>query len=70
MAKKTQKTVTFNNPPLVVRAYTQQWLNSAKTNKDVTPAQIALMEDILQLIDVAMTILEPSPAEPGNDKSK
>ena len=68
MAKETPKTVTFNNPPLVVRAYTQQWLNDAKTKKDVKPAQIALMEDILQLIDIAMTILEPGPAEPGNDK--
>jgi predicted membrane chloride channel (bestrophin family) len=68
MAKKTQKTVTFNNPPLVVRALMQQWLNETKTKKDVKPAQIALMEDILQLIDIAMTILEPGPAEPGNDK--
>ena len=32
------------------------------------PAQVAILEDMLQLIDVAMTVLEPGPAAPENKK--
>ena len=69
MEKEPPKTITFNNPPLVVRAYTQQWLNAQKVKKDATPAEVALMEDIVQLIDIAISVLKPGPAEPGNDNN-
>ena len=67
MAKET---VTFNAPPAVVRAYVQEWRNHAAVNKGTTPAQLAVLDDVLKLCDIALQYLEPSPAEPGNDKTK
>lgn len=62
------KTIEFYNPPLVVRALTQQWRNELKAKKNTKPAELALMDDIIQLIDIAISVLEPTPTESGNDK--
>lgn len=53
------KTITFNNTPGLTREYVNNWLIYAKKGKNVTPAQIAILEDVLKLIDVAMESLEP-----------
>lgn len=56
------KTIEFHNTPGLTREYVNNWLIHAKKEKN--PAvQIAILEDVLQLIDVAMTVLEPGPAE-------
>lgn len=59
------KTIQFHNTPALTREYVNNWLTHARKDKKAQPAQLAVLEDVLQLIDVAMTILEPGPAEPA-----
>ena len=58
------KTIKFHNTPALTREYVNNWLTHARKDKQAQPAQLAVLEDVLQLIDVALTILEPGPAEP------
>lgn len=59
------KTIEFHNTPGLTREYVNNWLTHAKKNKNISVVQIAVLEDVLQLIDVALTVLEPGPAEPA-----
>lgn len=59
------KTIQFHNTPALTREYVNNWLTHARKDKNAQPAQLAVLEDVLQLIDVALTILEPGPAEPA-----
>ena len=59
------ETIKFHNTPALTREFVNNWLIHAKKDKKIQPAQIAALEDVLQLIDVAMTVLEPGPAEPA-----
>lgn len=58
------KTIEFHNTPGLTREYVNNWLIHARKDK-AAPAQIAVLEDVLKLIDVALTVLEPGPAEPA-----
>lgn len=60
------KTIQFSNIPQLTREYVNNWLVQAKKDKKKTPAELALLQDILTLIDVALTVLEPNPKESGN----
>lgn len=59
------KTIQFHNTPALTREYVNNWLTHARKDKQAQPAQLAVLEDVLQLIDVALTVLEPGPAEPA-----
>ena len=61
------KTIEFNNTPELTREYINNWLTHAKKDKKTLPAQIAILEDVLKLIDVALTVLQPGPAEPAKN---
>ena len=61
------KTIEFRNTPGLTREYVNNWLIHARKGK-AAPTQIAVLEDILKLIDVALTVLQPEPAAPGNKK--
>lgn len=61
------KTIEFRNTPGLTREYVNNWLIHARKDK-AAPAQIAVLEDILKLIDVALTVLQPEPAAPENKK--
>ena len=65
--EKKQKTIEFHNPPQVTRALVQKWLTSTKKDKG-EKVHIAVLEDILKMIDVALTHLVPGPAEPETKK--
>lgn len=58
------KTIEFNNTPEFTREYVNNWLTHARKDKKDTPAQLAVLEDVLTLIDVALSVLAPGPAEP------
>lgn len=60
------KTIQFSNTPQLTREYVNNWLVQAKKDKKKTPAELALLQDILTLIDVALTVLEPNPKKSGN----
>ena len=59
------KTIEFNNTPKLTREYVDNWLTHSRKEKAANPATVAVLEDILKLIDVALTVLQPGPAEPG-----
>ena len=59
------KTIQFHNTPALTREYVNNWLTHARKDKKAQPSQLAVLEDVLQLIDVALTVLEPGPAEPA-----
>lgn len=61
------KTIGFHNTPGLVREYVNNWLIHARKDK-AAPAQIAVLEDISKLIDVALTVLQPGPAAPEDKK--
>lgn len=61
------KTIEFHNTPGLTREYVNNWLVHARKEK-AAPAQIAVLEDVLKLIDVALTVLQPGPAAPENKK--
>ena len=61
------KTIEFHNTPGLTREFVNNWLTHVKKHKD-SPTHIAVLEDVLQLIDVALTVLEPGPAAPENKK--
>ena len=65
-----EKVLTFHMPPDVIRAYVKGWKDHAEADKNATPAQRAILSDLLQLCDVAIESLEPTQAEPGNDKNQ
>lgn len=48
----------------MTRAFVNNWLTHAKKEKRPA-AELAVLEDVLTMIDVAMTVLEPGPAEPA-----
>lgn len=58
------KTIEFHNTPDMTRAFVNNWLTHAKKEKRPA-AELAVLEDVLTMIDVAMTVLEPGPAEPA-----
>lgn len=59
------KTIKFHNTPALTREYVNNWLTHAKKDKNAQQAQLFVLEDVLQLIDVALTVLTPEPAEPA-----
>lgn len=59
------KTIQFHNTPALTREYVNNWLIHARKDKQAQPAQLAVLEDVLKLIDVAVSVLEPGPAEPA-----
>lgn len=59
------KTIEFPNTPQFTREFFNNWLTHVKKHKDST-THIAVLEDVLQLIDVALSVIAPGPAEPDN----
>lgn len=58
------KTIELHNMPDMTRAFVNNWLTHARKQKRPA-AELAVLEDVLTMIDVAMTVLEPGPAEPA-----
>jgi DNA phosphorothioation-dependent restriction protein DptG len=58
------KTIEFHNTPQFTREFVNNWLTHVIKHKD-SPTHIAVLEDVLQLIDVALTVLEPGQTAPG-----
>ena len=59
--------IEFHNTPQFTREFVNNWLTHVKKRKD-SPTHIGVLEDVLQLIDVALTVLQPGPTAPDNTK--
>lgn len=62
-----QQVVTFHNTPSFYLEYMKNWSAKQKADK-ANPAEIAIVEDITKLVEIAVGVLDPKPAEPANDK--
>lgn len=62
------KTIEFHNTPGLTREFVNNWLVHMRKQKEA-PAKIAVLEDVLKLIDVALTVLQPGPAEPAKNNN-
>jgi len=62
-----QQVVTFHNAPSFYLEYMKNWAAKQKADK-ANPAEIAIVEDIAKLVEIAVGVLDPEPAEPANDK--
>lgn len=56
--------ITFHNTPRFYLEYTKNWLAHQRKEK-ANPAEIAIVEDIQKLVEIAVGVLDPVPAEPG-----
>ena len=61
------KTIEFHNTPQFTREFVNNWLTHTK-KQNYSETHVAVLEDVLQLIDVALTVLQPGPAAPDNTK--
>lgn len=61
------KTIEFHNTPQFTREFVNNWLTHTKKHNH-SKTHVAVLEDVLQLIDVALTVLEPEPAAPEDKK--
>ena len=52
------KTIEFHNTPYLTRELVDNWLMHAREDKRDS-AEIALFEDILKMIDIALSVLVP-----------
>ena len=62
----TDKTISFHNTPTFYLEYTKNWLAHQRKAKS-NPAEIAIVEDLHKLVEIAVAQLEPAPAEPENN---
>ena len=67
MAK--QKTITLHTDPDFVVLYAKKW--AAEIKKTRTPAESAMAQDIVTMVELGRTLLVPAtdPAAPGNNKN-
>lgn len=58
-----EKEIVFNNPPKAVKAYVEHWLAHMRKHGGHARSHIMVMEDILRLIEVALSVLAPQPTQ-------
>lgn len=63
------KTITFHNTPGFYLEYTKNWLAHQRKEK-ANPAEVAIVEDLCQLVEIAVSVLQPQPTESANDNKK
>lgn len=56
-----KKTIELHNTPALVREYVKNWLEHSRKDAKIPAAQVAVIEDVVTLIDVAIQFLEPEP---------
>ena len=63
--KKQEQTVSFHNTPRFYLEYTKNWLAHQRKAK-ANPAEIAIVEDLCKLVEIAVDALDPVPTESEN----
>lgn len=69
MAKTEEKrnVLSFHNTPAFYVEYMKNWLAHQRKAK-ANPAELAIVEDIKQLVEIAVGVLDPVPAAPETNK--
>ena len=61
------KTISFHNTPSFYLEYTKNWLAHRRKEK-ANPAELAIVEDLHKLVEIAVGVLDPVQAEPVTEK--
>lgn len=67
MPKERKETITFHNTPSFYLEYTKNWLTHQR-KANANPAELAIVEDLHKLVEIAVGVLDPAPAEPETSK--
>lgn len=63
--------IKMNYPPSAVVQYVKNWAEQNKKAKQNGPKEIAMLDDIVRMVEIAASVMEPEPAEQANqDKQK
>ena len=62
-----EQTIMLHNTPSFYLEYTKNWLAHQRKAK-ANPAELAIVEDICKLVEIANGVLNPEPAEPVTQK--
>lgn len=65
---QVKKTIEFHNTPKFYVEYMRNWLAHKRKEAKANPAEIAIVEDITTLVEVAVDVLDPVPAGPEPKK--
>ena len=65
MPKK--QTISFHNTPSFYLEYTTNWLAHQRKAK-ANPSELAIVEDLHKLVEIAVGVLDPVPAAPGTEQ--
>lgn len=57
--------ITFHNTPKFYQEYVNNWLAHERQKPGKNPAEIAIIEDLAKLVEIAVSVLQPEPAEPA-----
>lgn len=63
--KTKEQTVSFHNTPSFYLEYTKNWLAHGRKSK-AKPAELAIVEDLCKLVEIAVGVLDPVPTESEN----
>ena len=63
--KTQEQTVSFHNTPSFNLEYIKNWLAHLRKAK-AKPAEIAVVEDLCKLVEIAVGVLDPVPTESEN----
>ena len=65
--QKQEQTISFHNTPSFYLEYTKNWLAHQRKIK-ANAAGVAIVEDICKLVEIAIGVLNPVPAEPETEQ--
>ena len=65
--QKQEQTISFHNTPSFYLEYTKNWLAHQRKAK-ANPAELAIVEDIHKLVEIAVDVLDPVPAAPATEQ--
>lgn len=65
--EQKQNVLSFHNTPAFYVEYMKNWLAHQRKEK-ANPAELAIVEDLKQLVEIAVGVLDPVPAAPENNK--
>ena len=60
--------VKMNYPPSVVVQYVKNWAEQNRTAEQNGPREIAMLDDIVRMIEIAASCMKPGPAETGKQR--
>lgn len=58
--------IELHNTPKFYLEYVKNWLTHERKKPNANKIEIAIVQDLATLVEIAVNVLEPEPAEPVN----